>query len=136
MDGIASTLAGEVGQEQVHVGLPDGSVLIKALKKISGTENVQNILLHGYIGSCPLSEWVGQGSEGFAVGQGLVVTALLEKNRCGGQQYRSDRESPVGFHGRASSFLRSICRRPIWKRRCRRKSIASDTTNTSQPENM
>src|SRR5579863_7751141 len=130
MDGIAGSLAREVGHEKIDVRLAGGRVLIEALEKIYGTENVENMLLHGHISSYPFSELVGEGSERFAAGQNLVATAGLEKNRSGGQQCGGDSESPVGFHGRASSFFRPIC-----KSRCRRKSIANETTKTSHPEN-
>src|SRR5580692_3811492 len=108
MDGVAGALAGEVGEEQIDVRLADGSVLVKALKEISRTENIQNIWLHGDVGSCPWPYLVRQRSEGFAIGQGLGAAAGLKKNCRGRKESNRDRESPVWFHGRASLFPGSV----------------------------
>jgi hypothetical protein len=79
--------------------LADRGVLIEALNKVSWTEDVENVLLHRYIGSCPFSQLVRQGSEGLAIGHGLALTAGLEKDCGGREQSDGDRESPVGFQG-------------------------------------
>ena len=36
VEGVSGALAGEVGEEKVHVGLGGGSVFIEALEEISG----------------------------------------------------------------------------------------------------
>src|ERR1700683_4014435 len=115
MNGVAGSLAGKVSEKKIDIGLADGSVFVEALKKISRTENSQNIRLHGDIGARPRSQVEWQGSKRLTTGQGLLMSARLKKKPGSREQSHYDRKSPMRFHGRAS-FLELACARPIKSR--------------------
>src|ERR1700734_2575928 len=115
MNGVAGSLAGKVSEKKIDIGLADGSVFVEALKKISRTENSQNIRLHGDIGARPRSQVERQGSKRLATWQELLVSARLKKNRRAREQSHYDHESPMRFHGQAS-FLELACARPLKSR--------------------
>src|SRR5437899_7139478 len=129
MNGVPGTLAREIGQKQIHRGLADGSVMINAEKKISSTEDVQNVLRDAYIAPLPLSQLVRKRSQRLAPRYDFIAAARLQEDGSGSQQCGSEPESQVRTHGRASSL------RPTRKSWWRRKSMTSETTKMSQPEN-
>src|SRR5919109_4899762 len=130
MDGIASALTGKICQKQIYIGVSAGTILIDAKQEVSLAQDIQNILWYTHVRSAPLSQMLRESFKRLPHRQHFVSAPGVKKNRGGRQQCSRNQEARPGIQARASLFL------PVFtsNRRCRAKSMASDTTKMSQPE--
>src|SRR5438128_2367897 len=129
MDGIASALTGKICQKQIYIRVSAGIILIDTKQEISRPQHIQNILGYSDVRPAPLPQLLGKGLKWLPHRQDFVSAAGMKKNRGDRQQRGCNEETRARIHARAS-FPRVLTS----SRRCKAKSMASDTTKISQPE--
>src|SRR5207253_2124787 len=129
MDSIACALTGKICQKQIYIRASAGIILIDAKQEISLPQHIQHILGYSDVRSAPLPQLLWKGLKRLPHRQEFISAAGVKKNRGDRQQRGRNEETRAGIHAR-TSFPR------VFKsnRRCKAKSMASDTTKMSQPE--
>ena len=98
--GLPGALAGEVGDEEIDVGLWLLLILVVPQEKITRAENGEFILLQRAIGSSPRPELFGKRFERESRGKYFVVRAGLQEDRGDGNQGGGEDEAQSGVsHG-------------------------------------
>src|SRR5439155_4903963 len=130
VDGVTRALGREVGHEQVDIRIIRRTVSIDTQQELTRAQDIENILRNGHIRSNPSSQFMRKGRERRTCWKHFVAAAGMEKKRGAGQQDRSERKLQLRAHHFASLFSRQSRR----SRRCKMKSMASETTKISHPE--
>src|SRR5258708_27889503 len=98
VDRVASALAAEIGDEEIHVGLRFRLVLINPQKKVAWPEHIENILLYGNVGAGPRVELQGKRLQRKARGENLVTPARLQEDGCGSDQNYGEDKAHARSH--------------------------------------
>src|SRR5450631_2682667 len=133
MNGVAGTLAGEVGNKKVYFG-PPGRILIVAKQKVTRPQDVPYLLADGYIHGCPPSQGARKRYQRLARRNDFRAAPRVQQQRRAPQQQCRHPEAPPRPHAEASPFPRKLGPLKKFSARCRAKSINSDTTKISHPE--
>src|SRR5881394_2827045 len=105
MNGIASPLREEIGDEQIRAGLLLFLVVIDPQEKITRSQDVANVLANFNIGAGPMVELLGKRGQWFSRRENFRPIPRLQEKRGSQQKGKREGETRMSFHGRDSTFV-------------------------------